>query len=139
VRDEQADYERIYFVRVVASHLREIAKLVVLDHRERSDVREFVRSLPADGRQARAEAERLLHATLSLRTDTQLWEDMKRIRDDTFHYARDEASQGRLQAAMRAVAGMRGAYVLDERGWLRADYADLVASNRMHPFEEGTI
>ena len=38
---------------------------------------------------------------------------------------------------MEAVADMEGVYKLDEGEWgMRADHADLVNINRMHPFEE---
>lgn len=151
-RGEQPDYERIYFVRVFASHLREISKLLVDDYKTREDVREFVATLPQAGQDARAEVDRMLHVhPFKLRPDVILWQDLKRVRDDTFHYASNkdkDMSQERLRAAMVAVStpyeqadgqtrpGMEGVYVLDDEGWLRADYADLVTANRMHPFRE---
>lgn len=135
-REEQPDHERIYFVRIFASHLREVSKLLVLNYRDRADVREFVASLPQAAQDARDEAERMLNGAHTLRPNAVLWEDMKRVRDDTFHYASDEASQERLRGALKAVENMDGVYVLDDEGWLRADFADLVTANRMHPFEE---
>lgn len=140
-RPEQPDYERIYFVRIFASHLREVAKLLVLDYRDREDVRTFVDALPDAARTARGELERLLSSHFELRPEAEVWRDLKRLRDDTFHYARDDASQRRLRAAMATVATMHNgecvsSYTISDDGRLRADYADLVIANRMHPFEQ---
>jgi hypothetical protein len=132
-RSEQPAHERIYFVKVFASYLREIAKLLVLDCQKRADVREFVARLPEEAKEARAEVERALEIAHVLRSDVTLLEDIKRVRDDTFHYVSDPDSDRRLQAAMSAVADMEGVYNL-EGNELRADFADLVAVNRMHPF-----
>lgn len=135
-REEQPDHERIYFVRIFSSHLREISKLLVLNYREREDVRQFVATLPQEGQEARDEVERKLHSTHALRPDAVMWRDLKRIRDDTFHYASDSDSQERLHGAMHVVADIEGIYVEDDEGDLRAEYADLVTANRMHPFDE---
>lgn len=72
-RPEQPEYERTYFVRIFASHLREVSKLLVLDFKEREDVRSFVATLPVEAREARDEAERLLHTTFPLRPDVEGW------------------------------------------------------------------
>jgi hypothetical protein len=138
-RDDQPDYERIYFVRIFSSHLREISKLLVLDFQKREDVRDFVAGMTQEAQDAREEAADLLHATFPSRPEVVVWEDLKRLRDDTFHYVSDDESQARLVQAMRTVADMRngdmeGSYVLDDTGRLRAAYADLVVANRMHPF-----
>lgn len=140
-RTEQAEHERIYFVRIFSSHLREISKLLVHDFQQRQDVRDFVSGLPQEARAARNEADNLLHSTFALRPDVVVWEDLKRLRDDTFHYVSDKSSQARLVEAMKTVADMRngemeGSYVLDDAGSLRAEYADLVVANRMHPFPQ---
>lgn len=140
-RHDQPEHERIYFVRIFASHLREISKLLVIDFDKRQDVRDFVAGLPQQGQDARDQAAELLHSTFPLRSDVVVWEDLKRLRDDTFHYVSDKSSEARLTAAMATVAGMRGgemesSYVLDDTGRLRAQYADLVVANRMHPFSQ---
>lgn len=140
-RDEQPEFERIYFVRIFSSHLREISKLLVLDFHKRQDVREFVGGLPGEAQDARDAADTLLHAGFPARLSVVVWEDLKRLRDDTFHYVSDNNSQARLVEAMRTVSGMRNgetesSYVLDDTGRLRAEYADLVVANRMHPFPE---
>jgi hypothetical protein len=108
VRERQPENERMYFVRIFSSHLREIVKLLVLDYRHREDVREFVGRLPQDAQDARAEVERLTESTHVLRSDVTLFEDLKRILDDTFHYARDRASDERLRQTMSDVAHMEG-------------------------------
>lgn len=135
-RAEQPVHERIYFVRIFASHLREVAKLVVLDYEQRAEIRAFVEGLPQDARDAREAVVERLNDTFDHRPDVIVWEDIKRVRDDTFHYASDGPSDDRLRSAMAAVADHEGAYSTDEDGWMRADYADLVVANRMHPFEE---
>lgn len=140
-RTEQPEHERIYFVRIFSSHLREISKLLVLDFHKRHELRDFVAGLHSEAQDARNEAERLLHSTFPLRPNVVVWEDLKRLRDDTFHYVSDKSSQARLVEAMETVAGMRdgemeASYVLDDTGRLRAEYADLVVANRMHPFPQ---
>lgn len=140
-RSEQPEHERIYFVRVFSSHLREISKLLVHDFHKRQEVRDFVAALPQEAQDARDEADKLLHSTFPLRPGEVVWEDLKRLRDDTFHYVSDDSSQARLVAAMNTVAKMRsgemeGSYLLDDTGRLRAEYADLVVANRMHPFPQ---
>jgi hypothetical protein len=59
-RNEQPEHERIYFVRIFSSHLREISKLLVLDFRQRPDVRDFVAGLPHEAQDARDAADKLL-------------------------------------------------------------------------------
>ncbi len=140
-REDQPDHERIYFVRIFSSHLREISKLLVLDFKKRKDLRDFVAGLPQNAQETRNNAERLLHSVFQSRPYVVVWEDIKRLRDDTFHYASDEESQVRLVEAMRTVANMRkgemeSSYVMDDEGRLRAEYADLVVANRMHPFPQ---
>lgn len=72
MRAEQPEDERIYFVRIFASHLRE---LLVLDYRDRQEVRDLVAELPA--RDARDEAERLLHSTFPSRPGVEVWKDVQ--------------------------------------------------------------
>lgn len=113
----------------------------MLDYQDRADVRAFVAELPKPARTARDEAEQLLNSRFKQRPVTQVWRDLKRLRDDTFHYARDEESHHRLRAAMRTVAGIhggrcQGSYTMSQDRRLRADFADLVVANRMHPFEQ---
>lgn len=140
-RAEQPDHERTYFVRIFSSHLREIGKLLVSDYDGRQDVRDFVAGMSKEAQEARDDADALLHGTFPSRPDVVVWRDLKRLRDETFHYANDPRSRERLVEAMRTVAGMfdgemESAYTRDDRGWTRADYADEVLVNRMHPFPQ---
>jgi len=113
-RDEQPDAERLYFVRLFASHLREIAKLVAEDHKN-EEVRAFVAALPQPGQDARVEVDRMLHThPYKHRPDVILWRDLKRVRDDTFHYASDDASHERLRTAMNAVTDLESGHLLDD-------------------------
>src|SRR4051812_14475719 len=85
-REDQPEYERIYFVRIFASRLREIAKLLVRDFNKRQDVKDFVAAMPQEAQDARDKSDDLLHSTFGLRPTVVVWEDLKRLRDDTFHY-----------------------------------------------------
>lgn len=134
--DSESDAERLYFGRVFASHLREALKLVTLAYNTRQDIREFVETLPKAGQEARAEAARMAHdCPFKHRPDVILWKDLKRVRDDTFHYASDPASQESLRKTLAHVADEEGVYFIRE-DWQRADYADLVAGNRMMEFAD---
>jgi hypothetical protein len=121
MRDEQADHERSYFVRLLTPHMREGLKLAVLKFRDRDDVREFVAALPEEAQQARKQLEQ------DTATDTVLFADVKRIRDDSFHYARNEESQERPRRAMERTADAETSYS-GTGTELRAD--------AMHPYGE---
>lgn len=58
VRDEQPEHERLYFVRVLASHIREAVKIVLLEHDQRHDVQAFVQAMPEAGQRAFEEIDR---------------------------------------------------------------------------------
>ncbi len=132
VRGEQPYHERLYFVRLLASHMREALKLVALIPDERDPIGAFVAELPASGSEARADVVRRIEDELQHRGET-LFSEMKRIRDDTFHYARDEPSQKRLTTAMELAAHEDGRYLISEN-WLRAEYADVIATRLVHSF-----
>lgn len=70
----------------------------MIDCDKRQDVRHFVAGLPQQGQDARDQAAELLRSTFPLRSDVVVWEDLKRLRDDTFHYASDKGSEARLRA-----------------------------------------
>lgn len=134
VRGEQQQHERLYFVRMLASHLREAVKIVVLGHDHRQDIQEFVNGMPEEGREALGEIQRRIRATFQLRRDVSLFDDIKRLRDDTFHYARDRASVERMREAMRRAACEQGSYLVSDRTQ-RAEYADLLRVYLIHPFD----
>jgi hypothetical protein len=134
VRAEQPFHERQYFVRLLASHMREAVKLVLLEHKDRADIQEFVASMPSEGREALEEVEMKLSAALELRPEQTLFEEIKRIRDDYFHYARDAASKERLRDAMVRASPEEGSYLISDRA-LRAEFADVVSAFLVHPFD----
>jgi hypothetical protein len=136
-RNEQPPHERIYFIRVFASHLREIVKLLVLDPRDREDVREFVNGLDTEAQDARRAVEQKLDARLESR-GVDLLSELKRLRDDTFHYARDETSQERLRTAVAAASDEDDRYVVGAKE-MRAEYADTAAEYRMHPWNHADL
>ena len=117
--DSQSNAERLYFGRVFASHLREAVKLVTLGYDACRDVRDFVATLPEAGRDARAQAARMAHdCPFTHRPDVILWKDLKRVRDATFHYASDAASQESLRRTLAHVADEEGVYLIDD-DWQR--------------------
>jgi hypothetical protein len=134
VRPQQREHERLYFVRTLASHIREALKIVVLGHDQRRDVQDFVSGMQQEGREALDEIKRLIYATFQLRSDISLFDDITRLRDDTFHYARDEESVGRMRKAMRQAASEEGSYLVTDRA-LRAEYADVLRVYLAHPFQ----
>jgi hypothetical protein len=129
VRPDQPDHERIYFVRLLISHMREAVKLVVFEHRDREEVQTFVAGLPTETR----DTLKLISKKADPEAGDSVFADLKRVRDDTFHYAREGEDGGRLEATLREVAGYEGVYRLSGDR-LRAEYADLVVVNAMHPF-----
>lgn len=133
VRGDQADYERIYFARVFSSHLREIVKLLERDYGRRQDVKTFVDSMPEEAQQARRDVIAQCNAPQEGRPGVTLLDDLKRIRNDTFHYAHEKESVDRLTEALRMVADLEGDYVTTPNK-MRAGCADLVVVNRMHLF-----
>jgi hypothetical protein len=137
VRDEQPFHERAYFVRLMDAHMRETVKVVVLGHEREAEVRAFVASMPKDGQEAFEEIKERLAQPFELRPDVTLLDELKRLRDDYFHYPLDAASQERLSEAMRVVENERGVYALEDDK-LRATYADLVTANVVHPFGDAT-
>jgi hypothetical protein len=134
VRSEQPEHERLYFVRILASHIREAVKIVVLDHDQREDVEAFVTGMPEDGRDALEEIKRRIYTAFPMRLDVSLFDDVQRLRDDTFHYARDQTSVSRMREAMRRAAGEQGSYLVTDRA-VRAEYADLLRVYLAHPFD----
>jgi len=135
VRDEQPDYERIYFVRVFSSHLREIVKLLDLDYEKREDVREFVDSMPEEAQAARRAVAEQFNAPQEDRPGVTLLNDLIRIRNDTFHYAHKKDSIERLTETLRRVADLESD-IDCKPNEMRAACADLVVANRMHLFAE---
>jgi hypothetical protein len=148
VRDDQPDHERLYFIRLFASHMREA--VLLLDPPDRGvvpAVDDFIAALPADCRELYAEPLRdslekvltLLRRQFSLRPGVNLRNELRRMRNQFFHYHSDRNSDADLGDAMARAAHEDGAYVVGEdprnRLTMRAEYADKVSSHLVHPFE----
>ena len=148
VREEQSEAERLYFVRLGASHLRELVLLLdPPDRRVVPALDEFIASLPVEARnedeevlrRSHAEVMRLLEEPLALRPGVTLRDELKRLRNQFFHYHADARNEPALIDAMTAAADEDGAYVtteIDDSITMRAQYADTVASHLVHPFGE---
>jgi hypothetical protein len=139
VREEQPDYERGYFVRMLVSHMRELVKVLVVAVEKRDALRDFVAGLPPEVRAHYDEMQRLIERPMVLRPKTTLFDELKRIRDTTWHYPVSKAFVDQLRDAMRraAASGDRGVYVFPkgtELGY-RAEYADLVAHFLAYPLD----
>lgn len=136
VRPDQPPHERLYFVRVTASHIREAVKLAAREHEKRPEVQHFVAGMPQAGRDALDEINRRIDAKFEKRPSVSLFDDIKRLRDDTFHYGsdRDKDSIERMRAAMGRVADVEGVYSLADRDH-RAEYADDITVALTHPFD----
>ncbi len=138
-RQKQPEHERLYFVRVLASHIREAFKLVVVGHQERQDVQDFVQGMPQEGRDALDDLDRRLNTVFEVRRpEATVFEVVKDLRDDTFHYAvdpkKDKGSAERMRRAMRRAADEEGTYRLTDRDH-RAEFADLIDVYLVHPFD----
>jgi hypothetical protein len=160
-RNRQNAAERLYFVRLVASHLREIVLIMEPpDQTVIPTVERFLSSLPRGTKPPRAEIRAAHRKALAMldrpmspeRPDITITKrkrgtqvvverpptlrgDLKEIRDRTFHYGHDQGGDAALRAAMTTVAGealMTGYTIRDGR--MRADYADDVSANLAHPF-----
>lgn len=139
-RKDQTDYERAYFVRMLASHMRELVKVLTVAVDSRPALRDFVdNTMSAAARAHYDEVVRLVEQPLRLRPDRTLFDELKRIRDTMWHYPVREDFVVQLREAMRraAASGDRGVYVFPEDAVLghRAEYADLVVSFLAYPLD----
>lgn len=153
VRQRQGSGERLYFVRLLASHLREVVLLLdPPDRRVLPDVEEFLAALPRGTKPSRTEirkshrqAMRMLDKPMKkgrpeipgssgkLRRPT-LRDDLKELRNQFFHYGHLQSGDDALTVAMKSLASERTGYVIRERT-MRANYADGVAVKLAHPFD----
>jgi len=126
VRQRQKAGERLYFVRVTASHLREIVNLLDPPNREVvPGVEEFLKALPRGVTPSRAEirkshrrAMRMLDKPMKKGRPEivgsngksrrpKLRDDLKELRNQFFHYGHLESGDDALGAAMKSLAGER--------------------------------
>jgi hypothetical protein len=155
-RDRQRSAERLYFVRLTASHLRELVTLLdPPDLRVLPTVDQFVLALPRGTKPTRADIRtshratiRQLAAVMRGRPDIEvrrknrptikrpptLRDDLKELRNRSFHYGHDQPGDDALRAAMTAVADTRSSYVIRDRS-NRARYADVVGTLLAHPYD----
>jgi hypothetical protein len=148
VRNDQPHHERLYFIRLFAAHMREA--VLLLDPPDRGvvpSVEDFIAALPADSREFHAEplrkaleeVLRLLRRQFSMRPGVNLRHELRRMRNQFFHYHADRNSDADLGDAMAAAAHEDGAYVIGEdprnRFTMRAEYADTVSTHITFPFE----
>jgi hypothetical protein len=137
-RPEQPVHERGYFVRLMASHTRELVKVLELAVAKSDPLRDFIENtLSQDARDLYNEVQRRAHAPLALRPDRTLLDELIRIRNVTWHYPLEKDFVVMLRDAIRraATTGDRGVYVLPDEGHLRADYADLIAHFLAYPLD----
>lgn len=152
VRRRQARAERLYFVRLTASHLRELINVMdPPDRRWTPTVEEFLTALPRGTKPGRTEI-RKAHAQALRKVDTEmaggrpliesvggalrpprLRDDLRNLRNAFFHYGHDEPGDGAVAAAMRRLDGEAAQYVIRQRA-LRANYADDIGFAITHPF-----
>jgi hypothetical protein len=139
-RDKQTPYERLYFVRLMAMHLREL--LPVVDPPNESTLPN-VNALLRDLRPSREDAKALrnaherllrqLHQPFESRRVT-LRRELKRLRNGFAHYHAKPWSDKALTDAMEMASGTECRYRI--AGGLRAEYADEVAHKVVHPFSD---
>ncbi len=139
--DDLADYERFYYVRLLAGHLRESIMLIdPPDHSVVPRLDDFlgtfgdaVPQLQLEIRENQRELRETLDAPLTARPDLTLREELKRLRNQFFHYNWEARDDPKLESAIRAAGEIEG--VIRERpGFFRALYADEIANHLMHPF-----
>lgn len=150
-RSRQRFDERLYFVRLTSSHLRELVMLLdPPNNHVIPTVDQFVLSLPRGVQPTRAEirkshkrAMRRIDAVMPGRPDIQvrnttrpptLRDDLRELRNRFFHYGHDRPGDDALRAAMSAVADDRSSYLIRERS-MRARYADVVGVRLAVPFD----
>jgi hypothetical protein len=138
VREDQSDAERLFFVRLFASHMRELVKAIALGVERKESLRDFVENtLSEEGRAAFDQLQPMLAAPFETRPEVTLLDELKRIRDVTWHYPLDPEFLLLLRDAMRRAAssGSRGAYAKTAAGEIRAEYADDVGMLLTHPLD----
>src|SRR5215208_672628 len=124
VRQRQPEGERLYFIRLFALHMREVANLVdPQDRRVIPTVDEFLASLPRGTKPSRTEIRRYHRQVMrrlakpmkgrdkieiKRRGRPSVWrvptlrDELRRIRDDFAHYGHNAAGADNVIAAMKA-------------------------------------
>jgi hypothetical protein len=141
VREDQPMYERLYFVRLTASHLHELCILFTTGNEAIPRIDEFVETVVEASDEQQAEALRGAHKrvrqALQREVDVpgrpKLSAELRRLRNDFFHYFYNVDDEARLQRAMELASDVESAYVVRERT-MRAEYADEIANKLVHPW-----
>ncbi len=148
VRDDQPEHERLYFIRLFSSHMREA--VLLLDPPNAGvvpNVEAFIAALPSGARDLHADRLReshgrvlaLLRRQFTERPGLNLRQELRRMRNQFFHYHADANSDADLGDAIAASADDDGVYVIrelpDDKYEMRAEYADIVGIRLVHPFE----
>lgn len=152
-RARQNSAERLYLVRLTASHLREL--ILIMDPPDPNVIprlEEFLASLPrgtkpsrTDIRRSHTRALRMLDLPMASgrpeivtskgkRRRPTLRDDIKELRNRFFHYGHDRSGDDALRVAMAALQGAATGYVIRQRT-MRALYADDVGAKLAHPFD----
>jgi hypothetical protein len=140
--------ERLYLVRLMASHMHEVLSLIepprTPQARRRTalptlddflsyyggahhDLQQAVRGAQAEVTQRLAQPLCLRLIPVSLRSE------LTRIRNQFFHYNWEKRDDRRLMGAMDAAANLEGEYVTGDN-LMRAQFAEEIAGQMMHPF-----
>lgn len=151
VRDEQPAFERVYFVRLTAAHLRELLHIIEAkggdDSADLPKVDEFVASLPEpyasrNGPKMRAAFEEAVSQVDAPMPDREpcegqtrtLRHELRRLRNGFAHYHGDVRGDGILKEAMRQGACYSGTYSI-RQNTMRAEFADDISNRVVHPFD----
>jgi hypothetical protein len=149
-RSRQPAFERLYFVRLLASHIREVVLIMDPPDPTLPTIEEFLRALPRRTEPKRWEIRashrhtlRLLRRGMDARRPPiekkgemvrpRLRDDLRELRNRFFHYGHDASGDTALEAAMTSLAGDATGYVIRERT-MRALYADDVSMKLTHPY-----
>jgi hypothetical protein len=150
-RKRQSTAERLYFLRLTASHMRELVLIMEPPNTQIvPTVREFVRALPRDAQPSSAEILKSHVRAMALldqpmhpdrppitvneqQRRPKLRDDLKELRNRFLHYGHDAPGDAALRAAMDARRGGATGYVIREVT-MRALYADDVGMTLTHPF-----
>ncbi len=148
-----SDRERVHFGRLMMVHMRE-ALLVLepppLSKKQRKageppplTIADAITALGAGDADVRAALERhwadlrtLLKEPLSLRPESSLWDELRRVRNRLIHYGTRAEDDDALTTALRTVADLEGVYQYTDGGPMSADFADLVSINLAFPASE---
>jgi hypothetical protein len=145
---EIENYQRVYFVRLMASHMHEALSLIEppasTRQRRRSALPPLEEFLSHYGerhhdlqdvvRQAQREVtERLAQPLVCRIAPIGFRSELSRIRNQFFHYGWEKRDDRRLRAAMEAAAGLQGEY-LTGTDYMRARFADEITGQMLHPY-----